>query len=136
LTINFAVLGNQKIIVDATLSSSGNSNSTLSQLRIQKNNPLEYILGAVPQAEDSSLGGDDWITDYTSLGTLELNRELLLTEGSYSLSAKAFADQFRDSGESAFSFSIAAVPVPAGIWLLSSGLLFLLRNVHEITSRY
>lgn len=31
---------------------------TMSQLRIQKNDPLEYILSAVSQAEDSSLEGN------------------------------------------------------------------------------
>lgn len=136
LAVDFTIIGSQKIIVDVTLSSNGNSNSIMSQLKIQKNDPLEYILGAVSQAEDSSLEGDDWVTDYTSLGTLVLEREILLTEGDYSLSARAFADQFGGVGESSFLFSVTAVPVPAGIWLLSSGLIILFRNVRKTTSRY
>ena len=142
--LDFDVVGSQLVMVDAVLNSFnlfGSSNENMAQLRIQKNNPLvpngvlEYILGAVSQAEESSLEGDIWVTDYTS-DELILSREIMLSEGSYTLFARAFAEQIQSEGGSSYSFTLTTIPVPAAVWLFGSGMVTLFGFVGTRNKKY
>lgn len=126
IKINFDVVNQQYVLIDATLKSAGSIDSNLSQLQLYKDSPKEYYLNAASEAEGSTLEVDERITDYTSSGRMDISREFFLTEGSYVLQAGAYADQYYDDGSSSYTFALTAIPLPAGGWLFVSALIGLL----------
>ena len=124
-TVNFDVVGSQLITVNANLNSSGTSYNNQSTIWLAETNLNQTELGAISQAIFSTLAGDDGVTDY-AVGSLNIDRQILLSEGNYSLTAAAYEDSLTGSGGANYSFTLATVPVPSAVWLFGSGLIGLI----------
>lgn len=126
-TVNFDVIGSQLITIDASLYSTGGTYGNQSAISIRNQDSGVYELGAISQAEDSTIAGDPWVTDY-AVGSLNITREIFLSEGNYSLSAGAYEDTNNSDayGGASYSFTVTAVPVPSAFWLFGSGLIALI----------
>ena len=124
-TVNFDVIGSQLITVNAYLNSSGTFYGNQSYIALVETNLNQTELGAISQAEDSSIAGDDWVTDY-AVGPLNIERQFLLSEGNYSFTAAAYEDSLNGIGQASYSFTVTTVPVPSAVWLFGSGLIGLI----------
>lgn len=121
-TVNFDVIGSQFISVNAYLNSSGTDYGNQSYIRLFETSLNQTVLGAISQAEASSVEGDDWVTDY-AVGSLNIERQFFLIEGNYSLTAAAYEDSLNGIGDAYYSFTVTTVPVPAAVWLFGTGLI-------------
>jgi len=127
--VKFDIVGDQYVSLDSSLSSvalNGQGDIWIqSGLSLINNASNEYLLGAVAQSQSSSLGGDWWVTDYVSNGTLNIKRDFFLSQGSYTLTAGAYGAQSSSGygqGRSTYDFTLTAVPLPAAAWLFGSAI--------------
>ena len=125
--VKFDIIGSQLITINASLNSSGTGYGFGSEIMLSEPNSAIHLL-AISEVQSSS--NQQYATDYAAGGSQNplniVDRQFLLSEGSYRFVASAFADSFNGSGEADYSFTVTTVPVPAAVWLFGSGLLGLI----------